>query len=93
VIDFDAPIIGKSEEICKIAEKHQPGSAENLMAYFRNGIGYAIPVKSIKLIKAVDLSSLRKLFPGFVAPQSYYLLNNKPALLKYLLSLPITKQL
>ena len=93
VIDFDVPIIGASEEICKLAEKHQPGSSDNLMAYFRKGIGYAIPVKSARLIEAVDLSSLRELFPDFVAPQSYYLLNCKRALLEYLLSLPMIKQL
>ncbi|MEI6287328.1 MAG: hypothetical protein WCP79_12555 [Bacillota bacterium] len=92
IVDFDSPIIGTSEEICALAEKHQPGSSANLMAYFKNGIGYAIPVKSVRLIETVDLFSLRKLFPGFVAPQSYYLLNNKPELLKYLLSLPMIKR-
>lgn len=85
VIEFDRPIIGSCKEIAAISEECKPGTYDSIMSYLRGKTGYAIPVKRVMPIKPVSLASLRTVFPGFVVPQSYYILNKKPALLQYLI--------
>lgn len=85
-IEFDTPIIGTSEEIATLAEKEQPGHYDRKMEYFHGDTAYAIPIKKIIPLKEVSLEELRKLFPDFVVPQSYYILDKKPELLNYLKS-------
>jgi len=84
-IDFGTPIIDKSENISEIAENEHPGCYQQMMKYLSAGVGYAIPVKKITLIEEVILEELTNKFPGFVVPQSYYILDKKPELLNYLL--------
>ena len=86
IMEFDTPIIGNSEEISELAEKIKPGSYAGMMEYLAKGTGYAIPVMKMTEIEPVPLSELKKRFTNFVAPQSYYLLNNKSELLNFLLS-------
>jgi len=43
-------------------------------------------IKKIIPLKEVSLEELRKVFPDFVVPQSYYILDKKPELLNYLKS-------
>ena len=85
-IEFDKPIIGTAEEIATLAEKEQPGNYNKMIDYFHGGTAYAIPIKKIIPLKEVSLEELRKLFPDFVVPQSYYILDKKPELLNYLKS-------
>ena len=47
---------------------------------------YAYEIKAIQKIKPITLKSLRENNDGFVAPQSYFLLNNFPELAKYIKS-------
>lgn len=47
---------------------------------------YAYEIKAIQKIKPITLKSLRENNDGFVAPQSYLLLNNFPELAKYIKS-------
>lgn len=83
-IEFDSPIIGTAEEISSLAEKENPGCYNNMMDYFSKGTGYAIPILSITKIDEVKLEDLKKQFPNFVVPQSYYILDKKIDLLNYL---------
>lgn len=85
-IEFDTPIIGTAEEIATLAEKEQPGHYDRKMEYFHGGTAYAIPIKKIIPLEEVSLEELRKVFPDFVVPQSYYILDKKPELLNYLKS-------
>ncbi len=84
-VEFDRPIIGSCKEIAVISEECKPGTYDSMMNYLRGKTGYAIPVKRVIPVNPVSLASLRMIFPGFVVPQSYYILNKEPALLKYLL--------
>lgn len=85
VIEFDSPIVAPCEQIASISEKLKPGSYESIVAYLGGKSGVAIPIKEVRLIKPVSLALLRCNFPGFVVPQSYYILNRKPSLLTFLL--------
>lgn len=85
VIEFEAPIIGSEEEISQMADQIKPGSYEGIMEYFKHRNGYAIPIKKIIEFEPILLDELRDRFPGFVVPQSYYLLERKEELLKFLL--------
>lgn len=83
-IEFGKPIIGDAKTIATIAEKEQPGCYQDMIDYMYNNIGYAIPVKKIIPIEEINLDEIKKAFPDFAAPQSYYILDNKPDLLEYL---------
>ena len=83
-INFGEPIIGDAKTIALIAEEEQTGSFNDMIAYFYKNIGYAIPIESVTIIDDIDLIQLKKDFPNFVVPQSYYILDKKPELLSYL---------
>ena len=77
------PIIGTAKQIAKIAEKEEPGCYNEMIKYLYNNIGYAIPIESINVIKEISLEEIKKFFPNFVVPQSYYILDKKPKLLAF----------
>lgn len=83
-ITFWKPIIGTAQEIAELAEQENPGCYHDMIDYFSHGVGYALPIKEITPIKEVSLDTLKKIFPDFVVPQSYYILDKKPELLAYL---------
>lgn len=83
-VTFGKPIIGTSKEIAELADRENPGCYQDMMDYFSHGVGYALPIESIKPIREISLSTLKELFPDFVVPQSYYILDKKPELLSYL---------
>lgn len=83
-IEFGKPIIGDAKAIATIAEKEQPGCYQDMIDYMYKDIGYAIPVKRIIPIEEVNLDEIKKIFPDFVPPQSYYILDKKHDLLEYL---------
>ncbi|MBQ8392327.1 MAG: hypothetical protein IJX51_01010 [Clostridia bacterium] len=87
IVEFGEPIFGTSEEIGTLSEKCNPGSYHNIIKYLDKGKGCALPILKVYEISEVSLELLRSKFPGFVAPQSYYLLNKKTDLLSFLLSL------
>jgi predicted transcriptional regulator len=84
IVVFDTPIIGPPELISDISEKETGEGA--LTAEYLKGKdkGYAIPVVSWQEIESISLDELRDQVSGFVPPQSYYRLDNKPELLEYL---------
>lgn len=55
-----------------------------MLDYMYNDIGYAIPIKKMMLIEEVSLKELKNNFSDFVPPQSYYILDKKTELLKFL---------
>lgn len=83
-IRFAKPIIGNALDIAELAEESEKGSFNDIKEYLHNDIGYAMEVLSITPIKEVTLKELQEKFPGFVAPQSYYILDKKPELLEFL---------
>lgn len=83
-IEFGIPIVGTAKDIATIAEKEQPGCYKKMLDYMYNDIGYAIPIKKIVQIEEVSLKELKNNFSDFVPPQSYYILDKKPELLKFL---------
>lgn len=82
-ITFGMPIIGNAKQIAKLAEKEEPGCYNEMIKYLYNNIGYAIPIESINVIKEIPLEEIKKFFPNFVVPQSYYILDKKPELLSF----------
>lgn len=84
-IEFDPPIVGSDKKISQLADQIKPGCYTIMMEYFKNGVGYAIPVNKMVEFEPISLEELRNRFPGFVAPQSYYLLEKKEELLRFLL--------
>lgn len=84
IIEFDTPIIDVKEKISQLAENECKGTYQAMMTYFTKDIGYAIPIKSIMEIEEVSLFDIKKNFPNFVPPQSYYSLNQKQDLLEFL---------
>ena len=92
IITFGEPIYGSSEEISALSERINPNSYSGMMDYLDKGKGYALPIIEICDIKEVSLEELRKNFKGFVVPQSYYLLNKKPDLLRFLLDQKIIEK-
>ena len=93
IMEFDTPIIGTSEEISELAEKIKPGSYAGMREYLEKGIGYAIPVMKMIEMEPISLGELKKKFPNFVVPQSYYMWNNKKELLEYLFSAKNLKEI
>ncbi len=85
MIEFDEPIIGTDIQISSLSEKIKPGSYDGMMKYLSKGTGYAIPIRRFIEIEPVSLAELREKFGSFVVPQSYYMLNQKEELLKFLL--------
>lgn len=85
-IEFGVPYYGTAEEISMIAEKEFPGSYDLYMNWLSGRNCYAIPVKKIFPKKIIPLSMLKENFSNFSVPQSYYILNKKPNILKYLLN-------
>ncbi len=83
-IKFGKPIISDANTISLIAEQEEPGSYNGMMEYLYSNIGYAIPIEEIIPIDPVSLSELKQQFPGFVVPQSYYILDKKKELLLFL---------
>lgn len=73
IINFGTPIISNREAISEIAEKEKAGSYKAMMEYLINGIGYALPIKSITEIEEISLEELKIKFTDFVVPQSYCL--------------------
>ncbi len=63
-----------------------PNSYDSMMKYFDKGRGFAIPILNFIETEPITLSELYNNFDSFTVPQSYYILNNKPELLKFLLS-------
>lgn len=61
-------------------------SYNSMMKYLTKNVGYALPIKSITEIEEITLDELKLKFSNFVAPQSYYNLNNKKDLLDFLKS-------
>lgn len=86
-IEFGMPIVGTAKQIATISESENPGSYDGMMQYMRNDIGYAIPVKKIIQLEELSFEEIKKIISGFVPPQSYYILDNKPELLNILKSL------
>lgn len=85
-IEFGIPIIGTATEIARIAENDEPGCFDDMISYFYNDIGYAIPIEKIIPIEEISLEELKSLFSDFVVPQSYYILDKKKKLLEFLQS-------
>lgn len=87
VILFDKPIVGNAEEISCLSEESKPGSHSVMKEYFKNGTGYAIPVKKVIEFVPISLNRIKSIFPNFVVPQSYYYLDTteKRELLEFIL--------
>lgn len=51
---------------------------------FNNSYKYGAEIIGIQQIEPISLESLRENIPNFVAPQSYLLLDNNPALFNYI---------
>jgi predicted transcriptional regulator len=84
IIQFGTPIVGTPEEISAISEK-ETGEGSLTAEYLKGKMeGYAIPILSWEEINPISLNTIRSDFQGFVPPQSYYRLDNKTDLLKYL---------
>ena len=77
LIYFDRPVVGSAEEISRLSESCNPGSYSVMMEYFRNGTGYAIPIKRVIEFPPISLDKIKSVFPTFVVPQSYYYLDTK----------------
>lgn len=83
-LDLGAPIIGNAEQISKLAEQEKPGCYQDMIEYLYNDLGFAIPVNGVTLLlEEITLNDLKIKFPSFVPPQSYFILDKKPELLKY----------
>lgn len=89
IIYFGEAIRGNAEALSVYDYEHNSNSFEGLDNYFHHGEGCAIPVKAIWTLNPIKLSTLKKHFDGFVVPQSYYWLSNKPELLNMLLEMEV----
>ena len=43
---------------------------------------YGMPIRSVRTTNALTLADIKSLIPNFIAPQSYYILDNNPELLQ-----------
>lgn len=84
IIEFGKPIVGNASKIAKLEETDQQSSYDSIKEYAGDFEVYAIPIKKITLTEEVTLSDIKNKFPNFVVPQSYYYLDKKPDLLKFL---------
>ena len=84
LIEFGQPIFGTATEIAKLSESEQAGTYKAMEEYLSGGKGIAIPIKAIYQFEPIHLDELKKEIPEFVAPQSYYLLDDKIKLLDLL---------
>lgn len=91
IIDFDVPIYDTSHNIALLSERMKPGSYNNIITYFTESYGFAIPINSISLINPISLNELKKKFANFIVPQSYYYLDDKQEILEFLSQFPIYK--
>lgn len=79
-IDFDIPLIRPPVEIADLAEIQSPGSRQGMMDYLGDRKqSYAIPILFHESFAPIPLSMLRERF-GFIAPQSYLVLDKHPEL-------------
>ena len=84
LIEFEKPIYATSPYISDIAENENEGSYGSMMEYLGvNSSGYAIPITKIYIIDDIPYATLKESF-GFVAHQSYHLLNKGNNLREFL---------
>jgi predicted transcriptional regulator len=79
VVYFDKPIRRTSQELLELARESGYPFIEGVREYFKGkDTGYALPVKWSKLFKqAISLRDIKKIYPGFRPPQSFYCLENQ----------------
>jgi len=87
LVEFGEPIVGPVDRISQIAEQQRTGLGKEIATYM-SGLkeGFAIPVLKVREVSPVDLEEMRELFPGFAAPQSYMILDNRQEILEFLLA-------
>ena len=87
IIYFGEAIRGNAEKLSVYDNENDSNVVEKLERYFHHSEGCAIPIKAIWRLSPINLTKLKKHFNGFVVPQSYYWLSNKPELLNILLEM------
>jgi len=80
---FGKPIQGTINDMLKLLPENPSETRDGMENYFSGAyLCTALPIMHISRIKPITLSELRRLVPGFVAPQNYHVLtgNNHHAL-------------
>ncbi len=71
-----------------------PETLQRVDDYISNKVKNAIPIKSLTLFEnPVTIEEIRKILPGFMPPQLYYVLENHPELKSLLEKQPLNKKL
>ena len=85
--ELEKPISGSAEEISAIYSNCGDGSYETMFNYIgKKKVTYAMKVEHVVVFDtAIKYVTLKQAFPDFFAPQSYIILDNKPALLRYIM--------
>ncbi|QDH20320.1 GNAT family N-acetyltransferase [Saccharibacillus brassicae] len=77
---FGRPIAGTPEELAALAERDEPGSYAQTLAYFDGTKrGFAVPILAVRPIAPLPLADMRGTF-GFPPPRSYRRLDAASAL-------------
>lgn len=78
--EFGRPIAGTPEQLAALAERDEPGSYAQTLAYFDGTPrGFAVPILAVRPIAPLPLAELRGTF-GFPPPRSYRRLDAASAL-------------
>ncbi len=78
--EFGRPIAGTPEELAVLAERDEPGSYAQTLAYFDGTKrGFAVPILAVRPIAPLPLADMRGTF-GFPPPRSYRRLGAASAL-------------
>lgn len=84
-IAFGKPLYQSVEEIAALYEREHGKGYQEMLEYFKGyAKAFALPINNVESFTPIPLNTLRELFPGFVAPQSYSVLDNYPNLLEFL---------
>lgn len=84
IIDFGIPIKLNNIKTSEFAQAYDNGSYDEFMSWLNGRNCYIIPIQKIFIIQPIELKDIKKLFPKFTIPQSYYDLDKKKELLSWL---------
>jgi len=79
MVHFDKPISGSTEEILELAKRSNYPFIDSVKDYLKGkDTAYALPInKSEVFRKPITLREIRRVYPSFRPPQSFYCLENQ----------------
>jgi predicted transcriptional regulator len=94
-LELGHPIIATPRQIADLAESVKVGHGSIIYDYMKDLTKcYAIPIKKVyEFEDDLPLDLLKTIFPKFVPPQSYILMENYVDILEYFLGLKVIEKL